>query len=658
MKIAIMKAWEYSPVKNRQILPVDKLFQRYNITQMHATRKPILPGHARVKKQIPIICFAGLLFMAILPQGLLAQAHIDEDNAKLTLYVDVASPKASDTSAGTQASPLKTISAAVIKAGSQNARILIAPGDYREYVTVPSGDNLLIFQAGVPGKVIVSGADIYKDWKPVENGVYSHPWFHDWGLGNETGWWGSTAYNRRREMVFVNGQRLEQVCDTAGKPVAPGVLREGQFAVADASGGAAGTIWIKPAKGVDVQTAVIEVAERGMQRGVTNDSKPLVQIDAHSNVVLRGMVFQHCANYMKFGPAVSFMGYYPGDYNKLPRNVLVEDCVVVQNNGIGMEISNYRDVTVRRSRFNNNGERGSGSVQVGLEKEKTIGVKVNPRNFLYEDCQFNDNDWRMNGTWGEMNDAAGFKMFGQNIDSYTFVRCQFSRNYANGFWQDYSGSNVVLDHCIAENNLGGASGGYGILSEMSRGPLTLKNCVIRNNGNVGFISSGAPNVTIQDSFLYYNCQDVKYNGQRLHGHELAINSDTQRDSGDFIFGVKGWKLLHNTFASFGDPVGKGYLFHLGGANFPSGRTPQAEFAAEIVSDSNTFSKSPEQGGYFPGRKVMYSPLCKSAEPDMELAAWQTQANTHGRQDARSKFVYPLDMSEVADPTTAVPAASR
>ena len=109
------------------------------------------------------ICYAGLLFTAILPQGLLAQAHIDEDKAKLTLYVDVASPIASDASAGTQASPLKTISAAVTKAGNQNARILIAPGDYREYITVPGGDNLLIFQASVPGKVIISGSDIYRE---------------------------------------------------------------------------------------------------------------------------------------------------------------------------------------------------------------------------------------------------------------------------------------------------------------------------------------------------------------------------------------------------------------------------------------------------------------------------------------------------------------
>jgi len=35
--------------KNRYSLPVDEGVQRYNVTQMHATRKPILPDRAPVK---------------------------------------------------------------------------------------------------------------------------------------------------------------------------------------------------------------------------------------------------------------------------------------------------------------------------------------------------------------------------------------------------------------------------------------------------------------------------------------------------------------------------------------------------------------------------------------------------------------------------------
>lgn len=597
-------------------------------------------------RPFPLLLIATALLCADLPMPALP----DEKAAARTVHVDTAHPAADDQGDGADpARPLRTISAAVAKAGGSPARILIQPGVYREYVRIGGGSQLLVLEAAKLGTVILSGSDIMTGWAR-DGAVLRHDWPHAWGLGTENAWWGSTAYNRRREMVFCNGRALRQVCTDAGAAVPADQLKEWEFTVADAANGSPGTIWMRPGQGFDPVSAQVEVAVRGCDPAYLNASRPLLEVHERSNVVLRGLIVQHVANYIKFGPAISFAGGYPGSADRLPAGVLVEDCLVRLNNGIGMEISNYREVLVRRSQFVENGERGAGSIQVGTEPEKRVGVAVAPRNFRFEDCMFDGNNWRMVGTWGDMNDAAGFKMFGQNIDSYTFLRCTFNRNLANGFWQDYGGSNVVLDRCLVEENRGGQAGGYGVLNEMTRGPFTIIRSVIRRNGNSGLISSGAPGVKLLDSHLYHNGQDIQHAGQRLYGHEIKINSDTQRDSADFVFGLQGWTITGCTLASYGNPVGKGSIFAIGGNAFPSGRSPSAEFAFEVTADCNTYSKDDQERDYFPGRKVMFSLTGNANVPDLELAQWQAVANRHGRQDGSSRFVYPLDLSGIADPT--------
>jgi hypothetical protein len=363
------------------------------------------------------------------------------------------------------------------------------------------------------------------------------------------------------------------------------------------------------------------------------------------------LVIKRAANYMKFGAALEIAG--PDEASGadgLPQNVLIDRVTVIENNAIGMEVSNYRNVTVSDSVFNDNGERGAGMVQVGAERRKDPKAAIAPRNYLWRDCQFNHNNWRMAGTWGDMNDSAGFKAFGQSSDKVTFLRCQFSHNQANGYWQDYFGSNVVLDHCLVEHNRGTGAGGYGILSEMTRGPFTVRNSVIRNNTNVGIISSGAPDVHIENNALYYN----NFNPESANNYfcqEIRINSDAGRDSADFKSGLQGWKLTGNILASLGGEIGgkivAGQILEINGADFPSGLSPQAEFAHNIVSDRNIWSKNIADPN---GDKYLYSPDAKDKQPDINLEEWRTRENLHGKQDLNSKFVYPIDLSKVKDPT--------
>ena len=76
---------------------------------------------------------AALTLCAFIPNTAQAQAHVNE-NQSTYIYVDAVN--GSDNNSGTQASPLKTISAGVLKARTNfsfgiGTRVVINPGVYR-----------------------------------------------------------------------------------------------------------------------------------------------------------------------------------------------------------------------------------------------------------------------------------------------------------------------------------------------------------------------------------------------------------------------------------------------------------------------------------------------------------------------------------------------
>lgn len=580
-----------------------------------------------------------------------AQSVINESEVKQTLHVSPGGNDANDGLRGDK--PLATIQKAVDLSAQQSTKIILADGQYRQYVHVGKGNRMLVIEAANTGKAVINGADVMANWKPGEiSGVLQHEWPHKWGLGQEFSWWGSTPLNRRREMIYVNDKRMIQRANATGNAVPPAELLPGEFTVDESNA----RIYARPPAGVDFAKSQVEMSVRGYDLNsypwVQSFSKPLISIQNHSNLVIRGIVVKRAANYMKFGGALQFEG--PDDAlsaDDLPSNILIDRVMVIENNAIGMELSNCRNVTVKNSIFNDNGERGAGMIQVGAERKKDPKTKnIAPRNYLWQDCQFNHNNWRMAGTWGDMNDSAGFKAFGQCADKVLFLRCQFNANQANGYWQDYSGSNITLDHCLIENNTGTGAGGYGILSEMTRGPFTVRDCVIRNNTNAGIISSGSPDVIIENNIVHSN-NYIPGIHNNYFCQEIRMNSDTHRDGADFEFSLKGWKITGNTLASLGGQIGGfavvGQILEMNGAKFPSGLTPQAEFASNVISDHNTWSKNIQDAH---GDCYLYSLAATDKKPDMNLKAWQEQSNVHGKQDANSKFVYPIDLSTVQDPT--------
>jgi hypothetical protein len=131
------------------------------------------------------------------------------------------SPKGSDTNPGTHEKPLKTISAAAVRA-MPGDDIVVHEGTYREWIAPPRGglsdDQRIVYRAAENEHVMIKGSEVIRDWQRVQGGVWKvrlpntffgahNPyqiliegdWFNDQGRQHHTG------------EVFLNGKALYEV---------------------------------------------------------------------------------------------------------------------------------------------------------------------------------------------------------------------------------------------------------------------------------------------------------------------------------------------------------------------------------------------------------------------------------------------------------------
>ncbi|MEI6197491.1 MAG: hypothetical protein WCS42_24515, partial [Verrucomicrobiota bacterium] len=174
-----------------------------------------------------------LLTSCLLPSIGHAQANVNEALATNIVYAAPA-PTGNDSNNGLSTNAPKTLNGAIGAIGTKSTKIILLDGDYRQWVNLPSGSNVLVLQALDTGKAAISGSDVFTNWTSVGGGLYTVPWTNKWGVvGNGFGglWVHATAYNSRTEMMFVDGAPLLQECDTNGNPVATNTLAAGQFTV-------------------------------------------------------------------------------------------------------------------------------------------------------------------------------------------------------------------------------------------------------------------------------------------------------------------------------------------------------------------------------------------------------------------------------------------
>jgi hypothetical protein len=463
-----------------------------------------------------------------------AQANVTENQSN---YVYVDALLGSDGNSGALLSPFKTVQAAVNKANALNqqgvgVKLIVNPGTYREYVNIGNYNATgaaLTLQAAVTGTAVIAGSDVLTGWSQA-GAIYSRGWTWDTTpCPIPSGWPTNFApIALHNEMVFVNGTPLTQISTFND-------LRPGTFFINNQYS----VIHIDPPAGTNMQTAVVEAAVR----------PSTLSVQGRSNVVIRGMVFEHAANCINTSGA-SVSG---------STNVLVDSIQARWNNwgGFGIFSSNY--VTMKNSVGSYNG-----------------GVGFQATRDQYALFSFNESDynnWR--GAQAALYDWAsgGFKLF-QMRD--TTVNNQFSyNNQAQGLWFDTDNRNIIISNTTLAGNEKAA-----LQIERNEGPVTLQNSILCSSAQ-GVNVLTTQHLTIQNNTFYNNSGTNKYEAEIfLGGTAGGIYIEDWQTGLWYDLFTTGMVLSGNTFE---DAAGGQLLFgtYLGGNDW-------TQFATTLNAYSNTW----------------------------------------------------------------------
>ena len=359
-----------------------------------------------------LFAISHLAILAMAGHRASALANVTE-NQSTYLYVDAM--LGSDGNAGAQSSPLRTLGAAVNKANHLNqkgtsVKVVLNAGVYREFINIgnfKTTSATLTLEAAVAGTAIISGSDVLTGWSD-SGGIYSRGWTFDQTACRVPPKWPSAfaAVALHNEMIFVNGTPLTQVLSWSD--LTPGtIFINNNYAV----------IHIDPPTGTDMATAVVEAAVR----------PATFTLVRRSNVVLRGLVFEHAADCINTTGA----NIYRSD------NVLVDSVQAVWNNWGGLGIYSSNNITVRNSIGSYNGG---------------IGFLVNKsQNVLFDFNESDHNNWR--GAQAGFDDWAmgGTKMMYMRN---TTVRDHFSyNNQGQGLWFDTDNKNITVTNATLSGNI-------------------------------------------------------------------------------------------------------------------------------------------------------------------------------------------------------------
>jgi hypothetical protein len=273
------------------------------------------------------------------------------------------------------------------------------------------------------GKVIVSGSDVWGDWRRESEGIYTRDWPYNWGVASVP-WSGDVdvpVIVRRHELVAVNGKLLRQILSRSE-------LVAGTFHVDEG----ANRISFRPPNGVDLGQARVEVGMR----------EQLLRIQGGNNVTIRGLVFQHSTEVLDQA-AVIFQNI---------EHILIEHCTFQWNNAVGLMLFTSRDVTVRDSSASHNGFDGM------------AGYKL--RDLVLEDNVTAHNNWR--GVWGEFYYWATGQKF-MSVPGAIVRRHQSYANQSRGFWFDTDNTDVLVEDSSFHDNRRD-----GLFSEANVGPATVQ----------------------------------------------------------------------------------------------------------------------------------------------------------------------------------------
>lgn len=503
-----------------------------------------------------------------------------------TIYVDQRDVQAADDNPGTASLPLLTLGRAVAVASEANAsstpvRIVVRPGIYRESIRIVPGEQTTqapITIEGTANDVVVSGADVWDGWTHRRNGIYSHSWSYDWGLGVMPPDWPESIRTyleanpiiRRSEMVFVDGAPLRQVLSTSELEDA-----DGRFFVSEETD----ELFIHLASTTDLARSIVEVSTR----------PSLMIVGSRENVTIRNIEFEHAAN-TAGGPGAVLIAD--------SRRVEIIDCAFEWNNGSGLSLYRGDEVTVREIEANHNGV--GGFTGFGIRKLRVY------------DSEASFNGWRAASGW-DANDhssvldmnfidfGAGQKFFRLRDASFNDFRAV--NNLTGGLWLDYDNADVSLEGLTLNGNLT-----HGLFLEASQGPISLAASQICHN-ETGILVGNASDVDVAQNVIAMNAlAQIFFAGE---GERLVDVHDTGQS---ISLRTKDWEIHGNRIGVVDGSVAVGTHLDLGA---------WISFIQSLTSEENRYmSLATDEIFQLPGERTL------------TLSEWRAETG----QDLESSFV--------------------
>jgi hypothetical protein len=526
-------------------------------------------------------------------------ANVAENSETVVVYVDGAA--GNDNNDGSQSSPFKTINKALLTAGANNknsvgTQINVNPGIYREQLAFQASQTSAPFtlQAVTPGAVFISGADSLpgNTWAVSSFGpnIYTNAATASYifpACSPPDGWPPVPPVLMRREMVFVNGFRLNQVMFSSE-------LQAGTF-WADAGG--SNQIYIWPPAGTNMPEADVEVA--------TVSRSPLMSTDGVNNFVIRGLTFEYDNSCTQLGPRIVN-----------GTNVLVDADRFLWNNSMGFGIfagaGSTQNVTVQNSVANHNGQIGFGGYQV--------------KYVLYQNDQSSYNSWR--GAEGAFYEV-GFN------GSYFFLYHNSNFSGYSSYYNASSGVHFDTDNA-ADQVIGLQSGGNnleGLSIEASEGPFLVQNSNVCSNSLDPAAKRG--NILIDDSSNVTLTGNTFFNGGARQVYILGngrAGTNWEQPTVPLVRFNQSFSQKNNTFLGTADQLG----FYSYYKEDPSCSAPITNmwqtFGNAFTSQSNTWGDTVATDSSFP---FFEASVLNGTVP---LATWQSPPPQGVGQDTSSQFV--------------------
>ncbi len=342
----------------------------------------------------------------------------------------------------------------------------------------------MIVEGTEPENVIISGSVEYNDvWKKKVN-IYSHNWKYDWGFKSA---WGDRLGEmaQRQELVFINNERLKQVKNR-------NLLESGTFCI-DTDDNGELKLFVYPESDINFADATIEVSEGPdkVNQWIWGEFNNF-HIQNKNNFVLRNLVIKHGNN--RAGRAAVEIGQHQQE--EFNENILVENCIFIDNNGSGLIIQKSQNVTLRKNEFIGNGFSG---IDTG-----------NLKNWVFEGNVTSHNNWR--GALGDFHGwAVGGIKYHKTVNG--ILRNHTAKNNLSpGIWFDIWCENILVDNIVSNNNYS-----VGFLPELSR-DIYVKDSTFNNNTS-GVRPHSAHNITLDNVTVKGNAVAfITYDDHRQFDH--------------------------------------------------------------------------------------------------------------------------------------------